>query len=138
MTIKIFEAKMTGKCAKCGKELLGKRVLYNREKQLVHADCEFPDKIKAANASPREGVRPISNPPTQSTAPPSTPVFNMGAEIRVNADLFHRAREIVDKEFESETKDYSLYQVSIAAVFTALSKKRELVEKAATWTDKKW
>ena len=47
MALTIFEAKKEGICAICGKQVLGKRVLYNNNKQLVHADCQFPDKVKS-------------------------------------------------------------------------------------------
>lgn len=137
MTTKVFEAKLAGKCAICQKEVLGKRVAYNENKQLCHADCLWPQKINSTD--PR--VKSVNREGRSSSVsnPKPLPEFNLEAELKINADLLHRARLLVDKEFENDPRgEYSLYQPSIAAVYTALSKKRELMEKAQIWGNKDW
>ena len=37
---------MTGQCAICNGEVIGTRVAYNKQQQLCHCDCLWPDKAK--------------------------------------------------------------------------------------------
>jgi hypothetical protein len=56
MALKIFVATRDGDCAICHKNVKGSRALFNLKKQLVHADCQFPQ--KAGQKKPEQSKPP--------------------------------------------------------------------------------
>ena len=77
MPAKVFEAKLGGLCSICKKEVKGTRVAYNKDKQLCHADCLWPNKANASHPHSQA----VNTPPSQSQAEGNGPAMKASLPI---------------------------------------------------------
>jgi hypothetical protein len=97
MAIKIFVAKLPGKCVIGGEEVLGKRVLYNKDKQLVCADHQFPSRAKGAQTATRFNASfiPSVNEGAGASRSPNAPVASaLNASSKTQTKVTSSAVEV--------------------------------------------
>ena len=107
----IIQAKMEGKCSKCGKSYpTGTRIAKDAEGRWAEADCLWPSHkgAKPTNANPTHEPRQTGS--GNSAWSPADEAIGTRVQLRLK-----RAREIVDKEFP-DAKGYSDYMSMVAEI----------------------
>ena len=112
----IIQAKMQGKCGKCGKTYsIGTRIAKDAEGRWAEADCLWPSH---KGAKPTDANPPLTPQPRQTKEDSGSSTWSPADEAAIGlkvAARLKRAREMVDKQFP-DAKGYSDYMAMVAEI----------------------